>query len=110
TASAGSVTSARNLPGWEGTFPLAATLEDALGCPVAVGNDVQGATWAEFELGAGRPYRSLLGVSWGTGGGAGMVLAGQAGTGRGGGGGLGHVGVGRTGARCTWGRRGCGEA
>ena len=62
---AGSVTSARNLPGWEGSFPLAATLEDALGCTVAVGNDVQVATDAEFKLGAGQPYslaaRSLLG-------------------------------------------------
>lgn len=50
----GSVTSARNLPGWEGTFPLAATLETGLGCRVAVGNDVQVATDAEFKLGAGR--------------------------------------------------------
>src|ERR1700682_2152349 len=30
----GVVTGARNLPGWEGAFPLAATLEAALGCEV----------------------------------------------------------------------------
>src|SRR5580704_14283825 len=41
TIEGGDVTSARNLPGWEGTFPLASTLADALGCKVAVGNDVQ---------------------------------------------------------------------
>jgi len=40
----GNVTSARNLPDWAGTFPLASTLEAALGCPVALGNDVQVAT------------------------------------------------------------------
>ena len=38
-----------------------------LGPPVFVGNDVQVATDAEFELGAGKPYKSLLGVFWGTG-------------------------------------------
>jgi glucokinase len=110
TVNAGSVTSARNLPGWEGTFPLGATLEEALGCPVAVGNDVQVATWAEFELGAGRLYRSLLGVSWGTGVGAGLILDGKAWRGRGGAGEIGHMVVVLNGARCTCGRRGCVEA
>ena len=60
----GSVTSARNLPGWEGSFPLAQTLEKSFGCEVKVGNDVQVATDAEFKLGAGRLYQSLLGVFW----------------------------------------------
>ena len=78
TIDAGNVTSARNLPGWEGTFPLAATLERALGCKVEVGNDVQVATDAEFKLGAGRLYSSLLGVFWGTGVGGGLILDGQA--------------------------------
>ena len=38
---AGTVTQARNLPGWNGTFELAKTLGDALGTPVKIGNDVQ---------------------------------------------------------------------
>ena len=67
----GNVTSARNLPGWEGTFPLAETLKSRSGCEVRVGNDVQVATDAEFKLGSGRPYGSLLGVFWGTGSAAG---------------------------------------
>jgi predicted NBD/HSP70 family sugar kinase len=71
----GNVTRARNLPGWEGTFPLASTLKDALGADVKVGNDVQVATDAEFKLGAGRLYGSLLGVFWGTGVGAGIASA-----------------------------------
>lgn len=106
----GDVTSARNLPGWEGMFPLASVLEKALGCTVKVGNDVQVATDAEFRLGAGRPYDSLLGVFWGTGVGGGLILDGKPWTGRGGAGEIGHVVVKIDGARCTCGRRGCMEA
>jgi glucokinase len=106
----GNVRGARNLPDWEGTFPLAATLQDALGCEVRVGNDVQVATDAEFSLGAGRLYSSLLGVFWGTGVGGGLILAGEPWIGRGGAGEIGHVVVELDGARCTCGRRGCMEA
>jgi glucokinase len=106
----GKVTSARNLPDWEGTFPLAGTLEKALGCKVEVGNDVQVATDAEFRLGAGRLYDSLLGVFWGTGVGGGLILDGKPWVGRGGAGEIGHVVVELDGARCTCGRRGCMEA
>jgi glucokinase len=110
TIEGGTVTSARNLPGWEGAFPLAAALEGTLGCNVRVGNDVQVATDAEFKLGAGRLYSSLLGVFWGTGVGGGLILDGKAWTGRGGAGEIGHVVVVIDGARCTCGRRGCMEA
>jgi glucokinase len=110
TIDAGNVTSARNLPGWEGSFPLASTLEQALGCKVAVGNDVQVATDAEFKLGAGRLYSSLLGVFWGTGVGGGLILDGKPWIGRGGAGEIGHVVVEIDGARCTCGRKGCMEA
>jgi glucokinase len=106
----GRVTSARNLPGWEGTYALAEELARALGCRVAVGNDVQVATDAEFKLGAGRLYSSLLGVFWGTGVGGGLILDGKPWTGRGGAGEIGHVVVEIDGARCTCGRRGCMEA
>jgi glucokinase len=106
----GVVTSARNLPGWEGSFPLAKTLEEAFGCPVALGNDVQVATDAEFELGAGKPYDSLLGVFWGTGVGGGLVLDGKPWVGRGAAGEIGHIVVELDGAQCTCGRRGCMEA
>ncbi len=70
-------------PAGKGTFPLAGTLEGALGCEVRVGNDVQVATDAEFKLGAGRLYDSLLGVFWGTGVGGGLILDGEAWIGRG---------------------------
>jgi glucokinase len=109
-ATAGTVTSARNLPDWEGTFALGDALSEALGTRVALGNDVQVATDAEALLGAGRPYRSLLGVFWGTGVGGGIVLDGRPWVGRGAAGEIGHVVVKRGGARCTCGRRGCMEA
>ena len=73
----GTVTSARNLPSWEGSFPLAGALQDELGPPVSLGNDVNVATMAEASLGAGQPYRSMLGVFWGTGVGGGVVLDGK---------------------------------
>ena len=75
-----------------------------------VGNDVQVATDAEFKLGAGRLYGSLLGVFWGTGVGGGLILDGRPWTGRGGAGEIGHVVVVINGARCTCGRLGCMEA
>ena len=106
----GAVSQARNLPGWDGTYPLAEALAEACGAPVAVGNDVQVATDAEFELGAGKDYRSLLGVFWGTGVGGGLVLDGKPWVGRGAAGEIGHVVVRLNGARCPCGRRGCMEA
>lgn len=106
----GTVTSARNLPGWEGSYALAAELEKELGPAVRVGNDVQVATAAEFHLGAGRDFESLLGVFWGTGVGGGVILRGEAWRGRGGAGEIGHMVVEVGGARCTCGRRGCMEA
>jgi glucokinase len=106
----GTVTAARNLPGWDGEFALGAALERALGTPARLGNDVQVATDAEAELGAGRPYRSLLGVFWGTGVGGGIVLDGRPWLGRGTAGEIGHVVVRIGGERCGCGRLGCMEA
>src|SRR5262249_35473390 len=48
---AGTVTSAKNLPDWGGSFNLRAALEASSGVPVAIGNDVDVATDAEFQLG-----------------------------------------------------------
>ena len=106
----GIVTSARNLPDWEDSFPLAGALADCLGTRVKIENDVQVATDAEFKLGAGRPYRSLLGVFWGTGVGGGIILKGKPWVGRGGAGEIGHIVVKVNGRRCPCGRRGCMEA
>jgi glucokinase len=106
----GVVSAARNLPGWEGSFALAASLENALGAEVRIGNDVQVATEAEFQLGAGREFQSLLGVFWGTGVGGGLILDGKPWLGRGAAAEIGHIVVKRGGAECPCGRKGCLEA
>ncbi len=108
---AGTVASAMNvLPDWEAAYPLGEQLTGKLGAPVSIGNDVRVATDAEFQLGAGRPYRSLLGVFWGTGVGGGLVLDGNSWLGRGAAGEIGHLVIRRGGALCTCGRIGCMEA
>jgi glucokinase len=106
----GTVANARNLPNWEEPYPLRDKLTEELGVTVRLGNDVQVATDAEFALGAGRPYSSILGVFWGTGVGGGIVLDGKPWLGRSAAGEIGHVVVRVGGRRCPCGRRGCMEA
>jgi glucokinase len=107
---AGTVSAAMNLPGWGGSFNMRKSLEKSCGVAVRLGNDVQVATDAEFALGSGRPYSSLLGVFWGTGVGGGIVLDGRPWIGRDAAGEIGHIVVRRGGALCGCGRRGCMEA
>ena len=107
---AGTITTAVNLPVLKGTFPLADALSAEIGAPARLRNDVQVATDGEFAFGAGRQYRSLLGVFWGTGVGGGIVLDGRPWIGRGAAGEIGHVVVREGGRRCPCGRRGCMEA
>jgi glucokinase len=106
----GTVTSARNLPNWMGSVDVRKLLGDDLGVPVRLGNDVDVATVAEFELGAAQEYDSVLGVFWGTGVGGGVILDGKLWHGRASAGEIGHMVVKIDGARCPCGRRGCMEA
>ena len=106
----GDVSAVKNIAGWESAFALGGTLSDALGTRVRVGNDVDVATWAEFKLGAGQAYNSLLGVFWGTGVGGGLVLDGKPWSGRGIAGEIGHMVVKLDGRRCPCGNKGCMEA
>ena len=106
----GTVAKARNLPDWEAAYPLRDDLASQLDTKVRLGNDVQVATDAEFELGAGRQYNSILGVFWGTGVGGGIVLDGKPWLGRSAAGEIGHVVIEMGGRRCPCGRRGCMEA
>lgn len=106
----GAVSNALNLPDWRDRYELAQTLSNALGTKVFVGNDVQVATEGEFQLGAGKPFKSLLGVFWGTGVGGGIILDGKEWLGRGGAGEIGHMVVKMGGRQCPCGRIGCMEA
>ncbi len=109
-AQAGTLARAGNLDGWDGVFPLVDELGRELGVPVVLGNDVRVAVEAERLLGAGRTYRSFLGVWWGTGIGGALVLEGKLWHGRGIANEFGHVVVKIDGRRCPCGRRGCLEA
>ncbi len=68
------------------------------------------ATTGEFQLGAAKPYKSVLGVFWGTGVGGGIVLDGKDWLGRGAAGEIGHMVVKKGGAKCPCGNEGCMEA
>ena len=100
----GTVAAARNLPDWEEAYPLRDELASRLDTRVRLGNDVQVATDAEFELGAAQQYDSILGVFWGTGVGGGIVLDGKPWLGRSAAGEIGHVVVKMGGRTCPCGR------
>ncbi len=105
----GIVRSAPNL-GWH-DFPLADRLEQVLGLPVVVENDVRAITWGVWQHGAGRGIDDLVVLFVGTGVGGGIVSGGQLLTGdRGVAGELGHATLVADGRLCTCGRRGCIEA
>ncbi len=108
-AAAGTVADPPNLP-WTGAYPVGPALSGELGTPVLLGNDVRVAVAAEYRLGAGRPYRSVLGVFWGTGVGGGIVIDGRPYDGRGAAGEIGHTVIQRGGRLCHCGRRGHLEA
>lgn len=57
--------------------PLADMLKSTFRRPIALDNDVNGAVWAEHNLGAGRGRGDMLGVWVGTGVGGGLVLGGR---------------------------------
>lgn len=96
--------------GWH-NVPLKVRLEDALGIPVAVDNDVRSATRAEWQYGAGRGVDDLACLFVGTGIGGGVVSGGRilegcsntAGE-------LGHMTIVSDGRRCHCPNRGCLEA
>jgi len=78
--------------------------------PVRVGNDVGTAVEGEAVLGAGRPFRTFLGLWWGTGIGGAIMVEKHRWLGRGAAGEIGHMVIKLGGAKCTCGRRGCVEA
>lgn len=96
--------------GWR-DVDFAALVEQALGRPVRVHNDLSAAAWGEGRVGAAKDVRDALVVFLGSGVGAGLVLGGRLYEGASGlAGEIGHVKV-RPGERlCGCGERGCLEA
>jgi glucokinase len=103
----GTVAHAVNLGLGDEPLPLGPLLQDALGVPVHVENDVNAAALGAGLL-LGRPTADLAYLSIGTGIAAGFVLGGRIRRGRRGlAGEIGHLTVDPRGERCECGRRGC---
>ncbi len=65
-----------NVPGWK-DVALTALLEERTGLPVAIDNDANAMTYAEWLYGAGRDARNVVCVTLGTGVGGGLILDGK---------------------------------
>src|SRR5262245_22013426 len=80
-AADGTLQLAANVPGLEGR-PFEAELEERLGLPITLENDINLAALGERELGVARGVDDFVFLSVGTGMGAGIVLRGELHTGR----------------------------
>jgi glucokinase len=106
----GVVEYAPNLPNWV-NVPLGTWLEQQLGVPVFVENDVNAGTFGETSVGAAKGFGSVVGLFPGTGIGGGIVLNGDLWRGaRNAAAELGHMVMMIDGPMCGCGRRGCIEA
>lgn len=99
-----------NLPGWH-HVPLKSMLEESLGFPVWLRNDVDLGALGEHRFGAGRGFKQLIYLALGTGIGGGVILDGRLlfGT-RVSAMEAGHMVISPGGPRCNCGREGCLEA
>lgn len=91
--------------------PIRALVQEALGVPVTVTNDVRAATWGEWKCGTGKDVSDLLCVFVGTGIGGGVIIGGRLLTGSTGvAGEVGHTVIDLHGPPCRCGNHGCLEA
>lgn len=96
--------------GWR-SVPLRSRLEEAMGRPVMLVNDVQSATWAEWKRGAGQGTAHMACIFVGTGVGGGIIFDGNLYKGATGSAGeIGHTVVDLDGPPCKCGAKGCLEA
>ncbi len=65
-----------NLPDWD-NVPIKAMFEERFGVSTRLQNDANACAVAEWKLGAGRGYSSLIFLTFGTGMGAGLILDGK---------------------------------
>lgn len=72
----GVVYNVANIPSWE-EVPLKQILESEFGVPVFINNDSNCFTLGEKKFGEGRPFRNMIGVTLGTGVGAGVITNGS---------------------------------
>jgi glucokinase len=100
-----------NLPGTWPNVPLKETIEQQVGLPTFLLNDVRSMTLGEWTFGAGRGADTIACFAIGTGIGGGLVIKGQLHLNIGGKAGeLGHQVIDMNGPACGCGNRGCLEA
>lgn len=72
----GVILSPPNLPAWD-QVPITQLLQEGFGVPAYLENDANAGALAEWKYGAGRSYRNLVFLTFGTGLGAGLILDGK---------------------------------
>lgn len=99
-----------NIPFLNG-FKLGPFLSRKFGVPVVLENDANTGIYGEYELGAARGYKDVIGIFIGTGIGGGLLINGEIHTGCSGAAGeIGHMIIDPDGPLCGCGQRGCLEA
>lgn len=73
---AGLILAPPNLPTWE-RVDIVNPFQEAFGVPVGLQNDANACALAEYYWGAGRGFRNVIFLTFGTGMGAGLILNGQ---------------------------------
>ncbi|HOY09256.1 MAG TPA: ROK family protein, partial [Candidatus Omnitrophota bacterium] len=98
-----------NIPGWR-NVPLQRMMEDRLGLPTRIENDVNLITLGEWKYGAGIGCRNLVCMTLGTGVGSGLILDNRLYRGEGfAAGEIGHMPLKRHGLKCNCGGSACFE-
>ncbi|RMD57692.1 MAG: ROK family protein [Nitrospirae bacterium] len=107
----GVVISAPNLYGWK-DIALKDKMEEILGIPVIIGNDVNMGLFGEYRFGVAKDYRNIVGVFVGTGIGGAIIIDGKILTGANNlAGEIGHMVIDRkSNMQCGCGNYGCIEA
>lgn len=72
----GVIYSPPNLPDWDGV-PIVSMLSERYTVPVYLQNDANACALAEWRFGAGKGYKNLIFLTFGTGMGAGLILDGK---------------------------------
>ena len=72
----GIVMSPPNLPGWD-NVEVVKFFKDKFSVPCALQNDANACAFAEYKFGAGRGYKNIVFLTFGTGLGAGLILDGK---------------------------------
>ncbi len=65
-----------NLPGWK-DVQVVKIFKDAFGAPAFLDNDANAGALAEYEFGAGRGFKNVIFITFGTGCGSGLILDGR---------------------------------